>query len=146
MEHTATSLHNEIQSRHRALAAIAAFLMSVAILVSTAAPALAVCSGNVGFTTSSYKYWAGSPSYYASWSGQTHTAGAPCVDVNVKNTGWDEQAFVGRYYSGGWKSGAVGWVDIEEGYLGVVISNLTATGVAVRVGAAENSWSVRILT
>jgi len=138
---------SRLDLRQRMFAVLAAVVLLTPLMIVTATPASAACSGNVAMTTASTKWSAGSPSYYASWSATTHTAGSPCVDVNVKNVDWDEQGFVGRYkVSGNWISGDAGWVDIDEGYLGVVISDLTGTGISVRVGAAETSWDIRILT
>ena len=144
-ELTMESAKHPSGARRRALASLAAFALAASMLFLTAGPAQAACSGNVWDITNNFKNVVAG--YNASWSVVTHTAGAPCVDVNVKNLDFDEQGFVGRYKSGGnWIAGVAGWVDVDEGNLGVLISSLSGIGIPVAVGAAENSWELRILT
>jgi len=131
------------------LAPLVALVVFAATLFAVAPPAAATCSGNVARTTASSTSTV--DTYTGYWSTETDTAGAPCVDVNVINEGWDDNAFVGAYYSSiyqRWVHGAAGWVGINEGYLGVVITDLTPTGVPVKAANEYDggSWDIKILT
>lgn len=126
-------------------ALVGALLFAIVMSVGVAQPAWATCSGNVARTTPSTK--AVLAGVYTYWATQTDTAGAPCEDVNILNNDWDLQAFLGAYKSGAaWYTGSAGWVDIDEAYLGVVISGLLGTGIPVTAASYEASWAIRILT
>jgi len=131
----------------RLFVGFAVVVAATAVFAVNAPSALAVCSGNVARTTASSQTTVDGFTGY--WSTPTDTAGAPCVDVNVINEGWDDNAFVGAYYSGGaWHHGTAGWVGINEGYLGVVITSLSGTGIPVKAANRYDggNWDIRILT
>ncbi|NOY56486.1 MAG: hypothetical protein GXP34_10935 [Actinobacteria bacterium] len=137
-----------VTSDRRLLAPLVALVVFAATLFAVAPPAAATCSGNVARTTPSNKLLVAN--YLAYWSTSTDSAGAPCVDVNVINEGWDDNAFRGAYKGsdGNWHLGTLGWVGINEGYLGVVITDLTPTGVPVKAANEYDggNWDIRILT
>ncbi|GEM_PF-5185068 len=128
------------------MTAFAAFA-ALSMLMVPATPALAACSGSDWATTNpTASNWYGKVAYWD--PGTMSTAGAPCVDVNVRQYTYTSTQVRGSYRSssGVWKHGTAGWVTAPEGVLKVVISNLTGTGVEIRIGSAAPSTTINVLT
>ncbi len=129
------------------MTAFAAFA-ALSMLMVPATPVLAACSGSDWATTDSFRStWYGKVAYRD--PGTMSTAGAPCVDVNVRQYTYTSTQVRGSYYSASqstWKHGTAGWVSAPEGMLKVVISNLTGTGVEIRIGSAAPSTTINVLT
>ncbi len=132
--------------RHRVMLLAAVGALSVALL--PAAPARAACSGSDWATTDSHRSnWYGKVAYWD--PGTMSTAGAPCVDVNVRQYTYTSTRVRGSYYSssqGTWKHGTASWVTAPEGVLKVVIWSLSGTGVPIRIGSEAPSTTINVLT
>ena len=131
------------------LAVALAMVVTVIVAVQGANPAPA----NAGYCANYTIRWTQASSSFegvwASWGSQSVTYGAPCSDVNVKQTnqndyGPDIVKARGAYFSPShsrWIHGSAGWVASPKNVQIQTITNLPQTGISIQ--NASNRVSTR---